>query len=279
MDIVYFLKHSSANDLEILISLRSVAKHFSDVGKVWIVGDRPTFLTDDTTIVEHIPHDYLAAPIRFQTPIVNQFQLLFASSLLPELTHEFLYFCDDYVLLDRLTLEEARKSYYLEDMDKITKRGRGIWMESLWRTYEQLKRLGYPRFNFETHCPAYFRRKWVFDAYVDLKDFVTNDRYFGLLAETAILNHAIAKQGVKPVSIRDERLRIGFWGKHPQYDSIQAQCRGKRFLNFDDAGFGPDLKRYLLEMFSEPCRYEKDGASANHMNGLAASLGCFQVTA
>ncbi|MFN3152925.1 hypothetical protein [Bremerella sp.] len=189
--------------------------------------------------------------------MTNFFQMLFASSLIPELDEEYLWFCDDFFVMQELTLESARTLRFLDNMDNATSRGRGLWLDSLWRTYELLKRLNYPRLNFETHVPTYYRRKWPFEAYRDFRDYVTNDRWFGMLGPTAILNHAVARNEVQPVSIYEEKSRAGFWGKSPTYEEVVAESQGKLFFNFDDEAFGVGIKQFLEERFPEPCRYEQ----------------------
>jgi hypothetical protein len=258
MDIVYFLRHSAAGDMEIRYSLRSVARHFPGVGKVWVFGDWPPFLSGDESIIQHVPHEYVARATGVRTPVVNMFQMMFLSSLIPDLSREYLWFCDDYILLDELTLEAARRIRFLEVLDEIEgNRGRGMWVDCLWRTYELLKRLKLPRLNFETHVPTCLRRKWVFDAYCDLRDFVTEDRWYGMLGPTAIMNHALAHNDLRPVMIREEGTRAGFWRKPPTYNQVVNECRGKLFLNFDDDAFGDSIRRFLEERFPDPCRYEK----------------------
>jgi hypothetical protein len=95
----------------------------------------------------------------------------------------------------------------------VTNRGGGRWRESLWRTYDLLKRLEYTGYNFETHTPSYFRRRWVFEAYCEFRDFVTQDRWFGMVGITAILNHAYRHQRFDLVHLETEGSRAGFWGK------------------------------------------------------------------
>jgi hypothetical protein len=110
--------------------------------------------------------------------------------------------------------------------------------QSLWRTYDLLKRLGYFGYNFETHTPTYFQRKWVFEAYCEFRDFTTEDRWYGMLGPTAILNHACRQDRMELVHLATEGLRAGFWGKPPPgYETVVEQCRGKAFLNFDDDTF------------------------------------------
>jgi hypothetical protein len=146
----------------------------------------------------------------------------------------------------------------LQDLAEVKNRGSGLWLDSLWRTYDLLKRLGYTGYNFETHTPTYYKRKWVFEAYGDLRDFVTEDRWYGLLGPTAILNHAFRQEHMDLVHIETEGSRAGSWGKPPPtYEDVVTRSRGKTFLNFDDDAFGEGLRRFLFEQFPERSCYER----------------------
>ncbi len=262
MDALYLFCHSRANDLEIRYSLRSLAKHLPFIRKVWIFGDRPAFLSSDTARVEHVPHEYAARLDRSPVPVRNTFKMLFLSSLIGDLTSGYLWMCDDYVLLEPLTVEEVQRNRYVEDMNEVRVRGTGLYKEAMWRTYELLKRLGYPVFNFEAHCPTYLRKRWVFDAYCDFQDFVTDDRFYGMIGPSAILNHALKHHRLPLTNLATENWRAGFYERSFPYDEIVEQCRGRKFLNFDDEGFGDDLRRFLEERFPDPCVYEQDGPTA-----------------
>jgi hypothetical protein len=257
MDVLYVYKHSPNGGFEILHSLRSVALYAPYIRKVWIFGDKPPFMADDTSIIEHVPHEATARAIGVKTPVVNFFLLTFLSSLIPDLSSEYLFFSDDFFLLKHFPEEEARKDRTLEDMSQQKTRGHGMWVDALWRTYDVLIRLGYTGINFETHTPAYMTKKRVLDAYSDLKDFVTEDRWYGLLGPTAILNHAYTREKMPLTNILEENSRAGFWVKQPTYDEIVKQCEGKQFFNFDDPAFGEPVGTFLMEKFPHPCKYEK----------------------
>jgi hypothetical protein len=257
MDAVYLYKHSAHNDFEILHSLRSVAQHAPYIRKVWIYGDRPHFLSDDTSIIEHVPHEVTSRVLGVKTPVINFFLMMFLSSLIPDLSSEYLLFSDDFYLLKDYPIEEARKDRYLEDMRLNKLRGRGIWVEALWHTYDALIRLGYTGYNFETHTPMYLTRKRVLDAYCDLKDFITEDRWYGLLGPTSVLNHAYRNEKMPLVNLLEENTRSGFWGKPPSYEEVVAQSEGKMFFNFDDLAFDENIRKFLTERFSLPSKFEK----------------------
>ena len=106
------------------------------------------------------------------------------SSLWPELTPEYIRFSDDFIVLSDMSVELASRVRFLKDMSRSKGRGQGPWQESLWHTHDVLKRLGYPVLNYETHTPAYFRKEWAVHAFRDLRDYVSEDRWFGLTGAT-----------------------------------------------------------------------------------------------
>jgi len=131
MDALYVFHHSVHRDLEIRYSLRSIQEYAPYIRKVWIFGDRPAFLSDDPALIQHVPHSYVTRIGHFRAPVTNFFQLLFLSSLIPDLDFEYLWFCDDFFLLRPLPIEQARKVRYLEDLGDVNKRGQGLWLSFL----------------------------------------------------------------------------------------------------------------------------------------------------
>jgi hypothetical protein len=258
MDALYVYKHSDNDDFEIRHSLRSIEQHAPYIRKVWIYGDQPRFLSDDTSLIEHVPHEVTSQVLGVKTPVINFFLLMFLSSLIPELSSEYLFLSDDFFLLKDYPMEEARKDRYSENMSLQPVRGHGIWVDALWRTYDVLTRLGYTGYNFETHTPAYLTKKRVLNAYCDLKDFITEDRWYGLLALTATLNHAYKHEHMPLTNLLEENSRSGFWGEPPSYEEVVSQSAGKTFFNFDDPAFGEAIRRFLTERFPTRSKYEKE---------------------
>jgi hypothetical protein len=257
MDALFFLKHSKYDDVEIRYALRAIERHMPWVRRVVVFGDRPAFLAGPESGVLHVPHERIAWVGNYKSPVTNFFLMFYLTALLPELDEEYLWFCDDFILLDDLSPEQARAARYLQDLSKVSNRGKGLWKESLWRTYDLLKRLGYTGWNFETHVPTYFHKAWVLDAFRDFRDFITEDRWYGLLGPTAILNHAWKADPRPLVHVGDEKSKAGFYGKPPAYEEVLEAARGRRFLNFDDGAMGDAIQRFLAERFPEPSRFER----------------------
>src|SRR5487761_1081996 len=290
MDLLYIYRRNSPEEFELRCSLRSVERHLPYIGKVWIFGDRPNFLVDDRTIVEHVPQEYLAAVVTYRLPVVNLFLQIFLGSLIPNLVPEFLLFADDYVLLDFVPEDEMRKARALETLGDVYGHDRGacslssreragvraattspasLWREALWRTCDLLARFGLPLYNFETHVPASLTKARVLEAFCVFRDFITEDRLYGPLALTAILNLAAKRGPADVVLLSEEKTRAGFYAP-ADLATIHAHCAGKKFLNFDEAGLNADMRRYLEEAFPEPSAYEADGPANPVSNDWAA---------
>lgn len=105
-------------------------------------------------------------------------------------------------------------------------------------------RLGYTGYNFETHTPACLTERRVFDAYCEFRDFTTEDRWFGMLGPTAILNHAFRREPLPLVKLSREGRHAGFHNKGSSYGEIVEQRRGKTLLNFDEDNRLSDRERW-----------------------------------
>jgi hypothetical protein len=257
LDIVYLFRHSNHQDQEIRFSLRSIARNLPFIRKVWIFGDRPAFLTDDKSVVEHIPHAYMAALLGYKTPVRNDFLMVFLASLIPGVAFDFVRFSDDYIVLQPLSRQQLCIARALEDLNQTTMRGTGRWKAMLWRTFEILREHGYAGYNFESHVPQPLDRKVVFEAFMAFRGFQSEDRYSGMLSGTAICNYALRHHGLKFVWLAEEQTRAGFHGSCPSEKQIAQTCDRKLFLNFDDHAFGPPLQQFLQSLFPEPCKFER----------------------
>lgn len=256
LDIVYLFRHSKQQNAEIRYSLRSVARNLPWVRKVWVFGDRPKFLAEDKAVVEHVPHAYLAPLLGYRVPVRNDFLMLMLASLIPGLAYDFVRFSDDYIVLQPLTREELGTARALEDLNTLHERGTSRFQVMLWRTFDILKQYGYAGYNFEAHVPQPLNKKIVFEAFMAFRDFLSEDRYAGMLSGTAIYNYALQHHGLKFTWHSEDRSKAGIYGGCPSDEEIAELCRGKLFLNFDAAAFGPPMQRFLQKLFPEPCKFE-----------------------
>ena len=109
----------------------------------------------------------------------------------------------------------------------------------------------------------YFTRKRVLEAYCEFRDFVTENRWYGMMGITSVLNHALKHEKNDPskpplISLTEEGTRAGCWEKPPaSYDTLLQAVEGKTFFNFDDPAFCPLIARFLQERYPNRSRFEK----------------------
>lgn len=285
IDIIYIFCHSKLpGDWELRYSLRSVERNLPWVRKVWVLGDRPEWLSENKQIIEHVPHQYLSRPWRLNLPVRNSFWLTVLASLIPDLTPEFLWFADDYIVLEPIEPGEIMRVKVFEDLATLTSRGRGHWKDALWRTHDLLKRLGYGTLNCECHVPMPMSKRLVWEAFCEFQDFMTEDRYYGPLMLTTLFNYAVKRWGLTfldrprpgpltegegdaegrwPLVMLNEGRYVGFYRQPHSLDDIRRGCEGKTYLNFDDAGFGEGMQAFLAERFSTPSIFEQSSRPVN----------------
>jgi hypothetical protein len=268
MHAVYMFQHSRHGDEELRWSLRSLERHAPWIEKVWILGDRPAWLADDAAAVEHVPHAAVAWIPNLTLPVRNTFLLMLLAAIHPRIPAEFVWLCDDYVLLDDLSPDEARVARYVEDLDtQSANRGTGLYKEALWRTYDLLVARGLLRLNFETHAPLVLTKERIVAAASEFRGELSQDRYGGPLAQLAVMNLALRREGFVPRLLTEEGRYAGFHYREPSAEEVAKGVAGKWFLNFDDEAYGPALRGFLSRRFPEPCRFESVSASTGTRPG------------
>lgn len=261
MDVVYLLKNSIHQDREILFSLRSVAAHLRYIRKVWVFGDKPTFMSLSTRYCEHVPWTGYAERYHWHPDMKNFFQRCYLVAQHPGPSEEFLLFTDDYVILEPVAQDIICRNRYIQDFARFTgTRGSGKWRQALWRTMDRLKARGYPQFNFEAHTPMYITKQAITKAFTDLGHLSSEARDCDsdMLGPSTILNHRLHHEQIELTHLRHEGRKAGFYKEPPpNYSTIEAACQGKSLFNFDDKSFTEDMQRFLCDRFPEPCKYER----------------------
>lgn len=259
IDALFHFRHSRHGDTELRYALRGIAKHMPWVRRVVIFGDKPAFLAGEDQGVYHVPHERLAWLGPYKTPLTNHLLMFHLCAFIPELAEDFLWFCDDFVPIADTTPAEACRPYYLNDLAKAKRPDAGhLWRDQLWRSYDLLRRKKLPGLNYETHAPTYMRKRWVTDAVREFKDQMTEDRFYGPIGPSTILNHAAKTQRFKPVPLAAAGGKAAWYGDNaPAYEQVVSAANGRRSMNFDDSSFSVGVRRWLRETFPAPCKFEK----------------------
>lgn len=240
---------STAKWEELKYALRSIAKNVNNNAKVCIIGaGLPPFVNPETvTLIECAQ----VKGMKF-AKTYDSIEKLKAAIEHPEVPERFIYTYDDTVILQQIPSFEdvpmVAVSHInpekISDMD-----GSAIWKEVLQNTVGRLKANNLPLLNYETHLPRAFTKekvKSVIEKFgFQKRPYLFSTLYFNSLEEKDVI--LLLKDAVNlKADIR----------KPLTPDEIKAEVQGKLFLNYNDAGLNEHLKDYLMEAFSEKCRFE-----------------------
>ena len=154
MDLVYVLGSGSQwNNNELRFSLRSVEKNLIGVGKIYIIGENPGFLTNK---VIHIPH---ADPLN-QNADGNMAMKIIRACQEPKLTKNFLFMNDDFIINKPMV---AKNIKWMHKGD-FKNRSEEYWKAQFYRyrlrrTYDLLLALGLPALQYDYHAPMIFNKE------------------------------------------------------------------------------------------------------------------------
>lgn len=267
MDFVYpWINTGPAAEKELAYSVRSVEEMYCGSFRIIIVGDCPPRMGG----IIHLPHKRLPDPDRPKAlDAVRKMERILAC---PHIQEDFCYMYDDVVLLQPTTDEHLRHLHAVRELHGeafTSKHGR-----MLTATYQAMKAAGHGRvWNYETHTPRVFnkqRMRQVLERYRPAQG--------RLLLPTLYFNHHWPKATPELLSALNP-IKAGFYGNPadpyslptaPTDDEVFAaahyatQCRGRRYLNWDDRGLHPGLIRFLRNTYPNPSTCERDGRAWVH---------------
>lgn len=229
IDIVYTLGNGSTwNDNEIRYSLRSVQKHLSGFGRVYIVGKLPDFLTN----VIHIPVDDERKGIA-DTNIMRKLKIACEN---PNISETFLFMNDDHYLLKPFEADKFPYYYSGTISQYIRTRGADSYGRRSMATKNSLEDRSLPTKYFDIHYPILYNKKAF------LKDVV--GQYQQAYPDGMILKSLYANaQRIEGVEIEDCKKPFPLVHKLPCFSTFPRVNAGTyRFLNDQF----PDKSRFEL---------------------------------
>ena len=147
MDVLYIKGITSPNsDLELKYSLRSLS-HVKDLGKVYICGQMPHFVTN----VKFIPCDDIGYPA------INHWWKVSNGIKNSKIGDNFILMYDDIFLLKDICLE-TYPQYHRGELDEF-KTGTPLYRESLRKAKKWLLERGYPTKDYGLHIPFTYNRE------------------------------------------------------------------------------------------------------------------------
>jgi hypothetical protein len=239
IDVVYPLsKESTWQDNEIRYSLRSLEKNLVGLGRVFIVGRKPKWMTN----VIHIPSDD-PHPRNKDANIIDKVLLACHGGI----SDRFLFMSDDQLILSPTKAVDL-KAYHIGCLRKKDKGfwGGGRWKRGLRRTYDLLLSKKKTVNHYDSHVPQPMDRK-TFVEIMSAIDYRTGDGYtINTLYFNQAATHHYRLNGSKATI---ERSIV-------DVDEVRKQLMGKTYLGYNNSGLTNALKTVLAETFPEPSRYE-----------------------
>lgn len=240
IDVVYVLGHGSAwNNNELRYSLRSLETYLTDLGTVYIIGQRPTWLTN----VRHYNFaDYYGCKER------NIMTKLAYACGHPDLSQTFLNVHDDYFALAPMSGHDIPNwcSGPLGPFGKAIKarKPRNHWADAVINTDRVLTKAGHTVHNFDLHYPKRFD-KTLFPATMDLYDwkgtprgFVVNSLYYNTL-------------GMKPTLYSDLKI-----DNRLTFAQMVARLKGRPWFSIGNGALNLNFKELLAALYPTPSRFE-----------------------
>lgn len=242
VDVVYAIGNGSQwNNNELRYSLRALEKNFPELGQVFIVGEKPDWMTG----VVHIP-------------MTDSFSLK-GSNIIGKvlaacqngISEHFVRCSDDEVLLlptryhELVPLHNGDMKAYPDSFWEVG----GKWRQKYLRnTMKWLAENQYHAYNFDTHTPKAFNRNKFIE--ITSKAPWQTDT---LAIDSLVIN--ASGDTFNSRKINGDKLTVEN-GDH-DIEWIRENMNGKRYLGYNDAGLAAGIKDLLPDMFPEPSRFEK----------------------
>jgi len=239
-DLVYVLGAGSKwNNNEIRISLRSVEKNLKGVRKVYVVGERPEFLTDK---VIHISH-----PDPLQENADGNMALKILKACEERgLSEDFLFMNDDFIINQPMVASEIpwlHKGDFRDRTEKFWKAQ--FYRFRLRRTFEVLLERGFPTIQYDYHAPM-LMNKYKFPEVMAQFNFQEDIGYtFRSLYGNVLQLPATSIDGEKITIYHNYTL-----------EQIKQKVKNIPFVGYNDHGLNKSFKWWLIETFPEKSKYE-----------------------
>jgi len=228
MDIVYPIgKGSRYNNFELRMSLRSLEKHLSNMGNVWIIGEKPDWIQN----MNHIhKHDINTVPDR------NMMEKLKLACETPEISEDFLMVHDDHYLLADFDADTL-PYYYSEDLTQyVTRRFDQGYGQRAKNSLQYLTEKKLPTLYFDIHYPIRYNKK-------------------KFLEVIPTMPWGTTKQGfiIKSVYANSARVLPSFEVDYKINRIPPPECK----VLSTYPHIRHEVKNYLSATFTTPSRYEK----------------------
>jgi hypothetical protein len=240
-DVLYVLGTGSKwNNNEIKVSLRSLEKYCGGFGKIFIVGEFPSFLSDE---IIHIPSKDIFDPrINADGNIIHK---VLEACKDERLSDDFLFINDDHIFMKPINIEDI-PSYHKGNIYNAILSEDNLWHRRLIRTADVLSKNGYTTYHYDCHVPMVFNKRHFIDA-MSIYDYSSDIGY---------TIKSLYGNMVQPLNSESLTGQEGTIFKKFNINSLYNNYKECTFLAFNDTGLCASLVNWLRDKFSQKSKWE-----------------------
>lgn len=235
MDIVIPLSDRSIWDHnELRFALRSAEKFIPDMGKVFIIGNKPHWIKNVINIVvQDKPEE-----VYKEHNICNK---VLAACKHNGVSNDFIFMNDDHFLLAPFTGD----NYYQQSLSAtlLKRASQDTYYRSLNNTLRSLQHYSLPTLNFDIHCPIIYNKR-EFAKVVSLYDW---EKSCGYVIKSLYCNT------LRLLGIVDMDLKIN---TQLNCFQLEALTMGRKFFSVGDGAVGGELATYLNYLYPKKSQFE-----------------------
>ena len=226
-------------DNEIRYSIRSFVKYFDQLGKIFIVGEKPNFLNWNNPRLIHIEcnDEYRHAK---DANIINK---VLKACYRKDLSDDFIRASDDQLVLKKVSIDDFYPRYIGDLVNFKVVNTHNTWKKRVAYTADLLKSQNKSTFFYESHFPMlYCKESFIYEMQNHIQDVTINTYYFNhILDEYKDLNN-LKLTLQKPVVNMEEFLK---------------ELKSKMFLGYNNKALREPslLKLWIQNEFREKSEF------------------------
>lgn len=235
----------AAQGIELLMTLRSIAKNFHEDFQVVIIGDRPDWISDD---VIHI--DAPCVSKNPQVDVINKIKMAIADE---RVSDSFIWTNDDIYFVSPVMLSDIQFLTAHGVLEK-TEPAKTKYQANKNRTIDLLKSFNLSNFNYSTHTPFFFEKIKLVELFETFDELQSED--VGLLISSLYYNFHFKNYSPLIIDNINGNYMLRLISQNPDPKVFAKYVAGKKFLNNSENGYNKILIDYLNKNFPEKSRFE-----------------------
>jgi len=225
------------NNRELRFCLRALEANFTDLGQVWLIGERPSWCVG----VRHIRMPDLFATNKD----ANLISKILVACYQSDMSDTFLRVSDDEILLKPMSATQLQPCH----QGPIQSPRGNRWHQRLRRTGRWLRSKGRTDWNYDSHIPAPMHR----DTFRRIFDRAPYQQGPGLTIDSTYFNCC----GLDEHRSLPRGMRVRLTRRVDDPVIYLRTLQNRTFANLTDRAVCPALEAALTEMFPNPSTYER----------------------